>query len=346
MAKTIEQIKKSPTKRLLTWLDKAETQDEYDLIRSVLLYREETSFKMEKANVRGQAEKFVNELPDLQFQILNRPMGVMNEGKFVAHKDEWYWPFHTGTGKPIGKYPCDRDNQKMQNTDLIELGLQIAGGIGAEVTKAEVLKDGASMLVGIKMPERIEVGADVYEQFVYILDNRTGEHGLRIGFGNVCLRCKNQMAFIRKQMNLNFKHTSSLKERLRVLVENIDLARQEQAEQFELLKTLQTVQIDSDIVYEFAKTVTGYDERPEGSKAKVQPAGYAEYAKLMEMIEHEQAQVGMNAYSLLQGVTNVVTHHHDTMYRKQIDFQDHFIYGKGQERIATAVDLLKVFVAN
>jgi hypothetical protein len=344
--KTTDQIKKASTSRLYNWLKNAENQDQYDIIKSVLLYREETAQKMQASKPQEQADDLIASRPDLQFTIVNRPMGVVNEGKTVLHKDEWYWPFHTGINKPIGKYPCDRDNPKMQNTDLIQLGLQIAGGIGAEVTKVVSLKGGASLLVGVMMPEKIEVGTDTYEQYVYILDNRTGEHGLKIGFGNRCLRCANQMTFVKKSIQLNVKHTSGMHDKLQSIVESIDMVRQMMQEQFSFMRELLAIEVDEAITEEFIKTVTGYDEHPEGSKAKVKPAGHMEYAKLSEIMQIEQSQVGMNAYSLLQGVTNLVTHHHDVMYRKTVGFEENMIYEKGGQKITTALELLESFIAN
>ena len=347
MKLTIQQIKKSSTARLTKYLSSKEIdQETYEIIKSVLLYREETAEKMERAGVHQQAINFIEGRPDLQFEIVNRPMGVKSDGKFVEHADAWYWPFHTGIGKPIGKYPCLPDSPKMQNKDLVELGLKIAGGIGAKITKAVAMKDGASFLLGLEMPERIEVGEDVYEQYIYILDNRTGEHGLRIGFGNVCLRCQNQMRFVKKNLSINVKHTASMHDKLQVIVDNIDLARQEQEELFQLMRELQKVEVSSEESDLFIRTICGYDESAGLEKRKVAPAGMREYNALISITEKEFSQVGRTAYGLLQGVTNLVTHEHQSLYRKVVAFDEAITYDKGATFISDSLEMLKNFVAN
>lgn len=253
---------------------------------------------------------------NLDWSIQLRPLCAEisdGEGKYVQHPRLW-WPVRMDTGLMLGRNACDEDKPVLQNRDLVELGLRLAHATGASVKNCLVLNDGASVMMTIQMTGTVSVGQDVLTRYLYLLDNRTSEHGLRIGFGDTVLRCGNQLRMVSSTASIKMKHTKTLGQRLAALVEAYDGLQGEMDDHNRHLRYWATIPAADDMIEDLVMHLTGIDlTADETGQRRPSPKQVLADA-LFATINDECRQVGQTMWGVLNGITLVATHKRHLLY--------------------------------
>lgn len=355
MSKLPVNYRKLETARLLKLLDSPAVGElEHKEIKSILEDRQRRQAKaiaaIELADVNGLLKRY--EL-DWKIQLLPICVNVAkseDDPQFFDPADMFFhdtlcWPIRMDTGKLLGRFASNADKPILQNKDLIELGIRLANSEGSEVTFAKAINDGGSIIISIRAGDEVRVGPDKVQRYIYLLDNRTGEHGLRIGFGETNLRCSNQMNFVNRNAAHSLRHTKTFHGRIESLIESYDALNAEMEQHQQFVEGLAAQMIDAnrwdDVKYEFINLVLDVDLREDFANVRV-PAGYDVAVLLDDCIEVERVEIGRSLWTLLNGVTRMTTHEREQLYPRSDtpELYKDIAYGKAGEIAAKAYEVL------
>lgn len=348
MSKLPVNYRKLETARLLKLLDSpAVGEFEYKEIKTILEDRQRRQAKataaIELADVKNLLKRY-----ELDWEIKLWPVSAVIpafEDVSIFKHDTLCWPVRMDSGKLLGRFASNEDKPILQNKDLIELGIRLANSEGSEVTFAKAINDGGSIIISIRAGNEVRVGPDVVQRYIYLLDNRTGEHGLRIGFGETNLRCSNQMNFVNRNAAHSLRHTKTFASRIEALIESYDALNAEMDQHQQFVESLAAQTIDAkrwdDVKYEFINLVLDVDLREDFTNVRV-PAGYNVAVLLDDCIEVEREAIGMSLWTLLNGVTRMTTHERDQLYPRSEtpELYKDIAYGKAGEIAAKAYEVL------
>jgi hypothetical protein len=346
MNKAPVNYRKLETAKLLKLLDSpAVGEFEHKEIKTILEDRQRRQAKaiaaIEAADVTGLLKRY-----ELDWEIQLLPILVdPGFGDELPQHETLCWPIRMDTRKLLGRFASNEDKPILQNKDLIELGIRLANSEGSEVTFAKAINDGGSIIISIRAGDEVRVGPDKVQRYIYLLDNRTGEHGLRIGFGETNLRCSNQMNFVNRNAAHSLRHTKTFNSRIEALIESYDAlnAEMEQHQQFVESLVERTIEDKDwdDAKYAFIDLVLDVDLREDFANIRV-PAGYDVAVLLDDCIEVERDTIGQSLWTLLNGVTKMTTHERDHLYPRSEtpELYKDIAYGKAGEIAAKAYEVL------
>lgn len=338
---------KMGTAQLLKKLENQQgSHEELADIKAILVKRNALVDKAARADV-SEVDALLASY-NLDWEIQLEPLTTTGPGGEIRVHPTLSWPVRQDVSLPLGRFGCKADKPLLQNRDLLELGLRLAGATGSEVTFAKVLDEGASVLISIKLGRPVEIGTDKVQRYVYILDNRTGEHGLRVGFGETTLRCTNQLRFVSRNAAHTIRHTKTLRDRIEALVETYDQLGEEVATHHLRCKLLREYPMSVELSNELITTLTGCDlTNVDQLSNKRTPAGYRLATMLQDAVAQECTLSGMNLWGFLQAVTWVTTHQTADLYPRSEapTLDDDLAYGKGGELSEQAYQLLSEYVA-
>ena len=357
----INKFNKIATKNLLTIIDKGScSHEEREIIMDILKRRE---IRIEKANQRVSETDISKILKDkdLDWEIHLYPLacvsntyendGVMENGSrsiYGVH-ETLHWPIRNDNDKLLGRFACSKDKPIMQNREMIELGLRLANADDSEITFIRSIGEGESIILSIRAGQPVAVGPDKVQRYIYLLDNRTGEHGLRIGFGETTLRCQNQLNFVKNDAAHKIRHTKNMKDKVEAVIEQYDTLAEEIEVHNNFVLSLAAKTFDSETfdkaMYNFIALLTDVDLRDDFANTRV-PAGYDLAVVLCDCIFEEEKQIGRSLWTLLQGVTLLTTHKREVLYpRSEMPSLDYDIaYGKAGDLTSKAYQILTTLV--
>ena len=350
MSKLPVNYRKLETTRLLKLLDSPAVSDvEHKEIKSILEDRQRRQAKaiaaIELADVKSLLKRYELDWTIRLYPICIDAQGSSALGALLYEHETLHWPVREDTWALLGRFACNGDKPILQNKDLIELGIRLANSENSEVTFAKAIGDGGSIILSIRAGDEVRVGPDVVQRYIYLLDNRTGEHGLRIGFGETNLRCTNQMNFVNRNAAHSLRHTKTFHGRIEALIESYDALNQEMEQHQQFVEGLAAHTINDerwdDVKYEFINLVLDVDLREDFANVRV-PAGYDVAVLLDDCIEVEREAIGQSLWTLLNGVTRMTTHERDQLYPRSEtpELYRDIAYGKAGEIAAKAYEVL------
>lgn len=339
--------RKLETARLLKLLDSQSiSAEEREEVRSIIEDRERRKAKAVAA-IEATDIGSILKSNYLDWEIHLYPLAVVDETQreITFYHETLHWPVRIDTMTLLGRFACTKDKAVMQNREIIELGLRLANSEDSEVTFAKALGEGESIMVAIRGGEPMQVGPDTVQRYIYLLDNRTGEHGLRIGFGETNLRCTNQLNFVNRNAAHTLRHTKTFHGRIEALIESYDALREEMEAHQQFVQSLADRVIDAknwdDAKYQFIDLLFDVDLRADYANQRT-PAGWDKAVMLDDCIEEEAGAIGYSLWTLLNGVTRLTTHNREQLYpRSEVPgLESDIAYGKAGEIAARAYDIL------
>lgn len=342
----VKKYKKQGTPQLNRLLESGKVLDKSALeaIKHVLRTRDKLSEALSTADT-SEIFTLLN-MFDLDWEIrlerLCTQASYESGGPDYRVHPRFWWPVRQDNHQPLGRNCCDKDKPILQNKDVLELGLRLAKATGANVRMAASLNEGASILVGIESPAMVKVGPDTVRRHVYLLDNRTSEHGLRIGFGDTVLRCTNQLRRVKLEAAVKMKHTKSLPERIEALLEAYDGLTETLTAHDERLARWAQMPLTDDLVTDLILHLTGVDRTADVTgQNRVTPK--MRLAETLERCINAQClEVGQTVWGLFNGVTWVSTHVRHELYPASATPDEHTdqVYGKAGKLASDAYDWL------
>lgn len=260
-----------------------------------------------------------------------------------------YWPMRDDTCQLLGRFAANGDKPIIQNREMLELGLRLANADNSEVTFIKTTGNGESIVLAIKAGDVVAVGPDRVQRYIYLLDNRTSEHGLRIGFGETNLRCTNQIQFINNTAAHKIRHTKNMADKINAIIDTYDVLAEEMEAHHRYMLELVDYKFEEkafdEAVLVFIEQLTGIHLKNDYANVRI-PAGWDLAVQLSDCIYEEAEAIGFSAWTLLNGVTRLTTHERQILYpRTEIkSLEEGLAYGKEGVLLTKAYETLMTLI--
>ena len=195
-----------------------------------------------------------------------------------------------------------------QNKVIVEMviqGLKKFKKEKLEITKGGSIHGGRRIFLQLRIQGDAFVGKDQVEKYITIIDSNDGSTQLSVGIGDKVMRCRNEFCQFYKAGQSKYKHTSSLEDRINELPALLELALSRSMRMTELYQEMVETPITQEQIDGLVWDILGYNDIEDESltgraKANIQ--------KLLDALDVELSEGGMNVWSLHNGVTRWTTH--------------------------------------
>jgi len=233
----------------------------------------------------------------------------------------YYGLFNDRTGEILTT--CKEGYTVSQNNEIIELVLTAMENFGQlSVHNAGSIKGGRKVYIQLKIEGFANVGGDVIEKYVTIIDSNDGSTGLSIGIGDLTMSCQNQFFMFYKNGNAKFRHSQSLVQKMNEIPRLVTLALEESMRMIDLYKSFQSTEASKSLVHDMVNAVLGYSKN---SSANVLSNKGTKSINIMDSLydaidlemngSGTYEGKGMNVWGLHSGVTRWTTHEKSTPKR-------------------------------
>lgn len=201
----------------------------------------------------------------------------------------------------------------MKNSTFESVVHSIAESMGMNVEGFGTSHKGSNVYGFINNTERSKIAGFDFREYIMISNSRSGLSGFQIGSASYLPRCQNQLGILFKNRNssIKFKNTSGISLRIDDLLKMIEGYKSQSDTFYQKIETYQDIKIDSLIIEEIIKRLV-FDESAgdlEDSKIrKMDSRTETKKIELINSIQTETAELGLNAFGLLNGVTHYTTH--------------------------------------
>jgi len=164
----------------------------------------------------------------LNWNVVKRPLfysGTANAPDGDFYGTNYYGIVREDTGEVFTT--VKEGYEPTQNHTIIETMQEIAGENNLEIVKAIPLNGGRKVVIQMKHESnRITIGDEPTEQYVYAINGHDGSSSLKFGFMNKVIFCQNQFAWLSGNAFSGYKHTKSIQDKVKELPNIINFTDQ------------------------------------------------------------------------------------------------------------------------
>lgn len=202
--------------------------------------------------------------------------------------------------------------QPMQNRELAELACLIQSETDAAISDVKTIYEGGMTFItmtGEELPVKYANVGDVIATQITLWNSQDGSSSFGMGLRHKVLSCKNGMSFFKNRGRISIRHTRSLKDKLREILDNwfpmLEYSRHLINTDFPALAERTPTKENIQKVLEMVADVELNTPLEEVSTRKRN-----QVYTLRDAIMHEMKEKGGNLWGLLNGVTYY--HEHKT----------------------------------
>ena len=278
----------------------------------------------------------------LNWNVVKKPLFTydMNEkdGFHEVNDTPYYGIVREDTGEVFTT--CKKGYTPTQNETIIDTMQEIAGENDLEIIKAIPINEGRKIVVQMKRPNnRIIIGGQDTDQFIYAINSHDGTSSLKFGFMNTVIFCQNQFGWLSGNAMSGYRHTESIQDKVKNLPQIINFTDQEKriADLQEFSMQHATKDLINDTIDYLSETdllATGVDPDMYSSR-KLNIRNDIKACIYMEM-----NRVGHNKWGLFNGVTRYTTHG-KSVPKRDNGRQESLLIGSGRTMNEKAFNFLK-----
>ena len=251
---------------------------------------------------------------NLNWNVVKKPLMYAGECTPEANNGLHHTPFYAIVREDTGEVftTVSGSYTPTQNSKIIETMQEIAGENDLEIIKAVPLHNGRKIIVQMKKSNnRIHIGNEETQQYVYAINGHDGSSSLKFGFMNKVIFCQNQFAWLSRNALSGYRHTISIQDKVKELPSILNFTDQEERiadlQEFNAQKT--NVNLINDLVDHLTKTGKIGDKILHTRTKNIRD-------DLENSIVHEMNRIGSNKWALFNGVTRFTTHDKKTPNRE------------------------------
>jgi len=198
-----------------------------------------------------------------------------------------------------------------QNKDVVKLVLEGASKYeDLSVHAGGSINEGRKVYLQLRIKGDAKIGKDTVQRFITILDSNDGSTALSVGIGDRTLSCKNQFFYFYSKGQSKFRHSVSLKDRMKEIPELIRLGLEQSMRMTEIYKELEAIKVIGLLdANELINHLVGIDRTMDKKVLAELPTRQINVMNtLYDNITNELNDKGYNLWGLLSGVTRWTTH--------------------------------------
>jgi hypothetical protein len=235
---------------------------------------------------------------------------------------------------------CKAGYTPTQNETIIDTMQEIAGENDLEIIKAIPINEGRKIVVQMKRPNnRIIIGGQDTDQFIYAINSHDGTSSLKFGFMNTVIFCQNQFGWLSGNAMSGYRHTESIQDKVKNLPQIINFTDQEKR-----IADLQEFSIQhatKDLINDTIDYLSETDLLATATNPDIYSSRKLNIRNDIKTCIHmEMNRVGHNKWGLFNGVTRYTTHG-KSVPKRDNGRQESLLIGSGRTMNEKAFNFLK-----
>ena len=239
----------------------------------------------------------------LNWNVVKKPLMYAGECTTEANNGLHHTPYYGIVREDTGEvFTTVSDGyEPTQNHTIIETMQEIAGENDLEIVKAIPLNGGRKVVVQMKHESnRITIGDEQTEQYVYAINGHDGSSSLKFGFMNKVIFCQNQFAWLSGNAFSGYRHTKSIQDKVSELPKIINFT-----DQYDKVTDLQMFSNESatpSLVNDLVDYLANTDKLPISSRR-------ANMVRDINACIHiEMNRISHTKWGVFNGITKYTTH--------------------------------------
>jgi len=205
-----------------------------------------------------------------------------------------------------------------QNSHVIRLALLGSDAFtNLKVYRAGSLNGGRRVFIQLEIEGEAHIGNDMVKQYITILDSNDGTSSLCVGIGDETASCANQFFYFYKKGMAKFRHSASMREKMKEIPQLIELALLQSIKMAKLYEDFQSTPCSRELAHGMVRKLLGYNRLSNKEDLEeLSPRKTNQINSLYDNIYGEMdgddknggQPKGENFWGLLSGVTRWTTH--------------------------------------
>ena len=242
----------------------------------------------------------------LNWNVVKEPLMYAGECTPGANNGLHHTPFYGIVREDTGEVftTVSKAYEPTQNETIIDTMQEIAGKNELEIIKAIPIHSGRKVVIQMKreVENKIMIGDEITEQFIYAINGHDGSSSLKFGFMNKVLFCENQFAWMSGNAFSGYVHKQSIQDKVKQLPSIINFTDQE--ERIADLQEFSTQNANTDLINDLVDYLTITDKLAEEMHTRTKNIRN----DLESCIVSEVNRIGSTKWGLFNGITRYTTH--------------------------------------
>ena len=242
----------------------------------------------------------------LNWNVVKEPLMYAGECTLGANNGLHHTPFYGIVREDTGEVftTVSKAYEPTQNSTIIDTMQEIAGKNELEIIKAIPIHGGRKVVIQMKreVENKIMIGDEITEQFIYAINGHDGSSSLKFGFMNKVLFCENQFAWMSGNAFSGYVHKQSIQDKVKQLPSIINFTDQE--ERIADLQEFSTQNANTDLINDLVDYLTITDKLAEEMHTRTKNIRN----DLESCIVSEVNRIGSTKWGLFNGITRYTTH--------------------------------------
>ena len=237
----------------------------------------------------------------LNWNVVKEPLMYAGECTPGANNGLHHTPFYGIVREDTGEVftTVSKAYEPTQNSTIIDTMQEIAGKNELEIIKAIPIHSGRKVVIKMKrvVENKIMIGDEITEQFIYAINGHDGSSSLKFGFMNKVLFCENQFAWMSGNAFSGYVHKQSIQDKVKQLPSIINFTDQE--ERIADLQEFSTQNANTDLINDLVDYLTITDKLAEEMHTRTKNIRN----DLESCIVSEVNRIGSTKWGLFNGIT-------------------------------------------
>jgi hypothetical protein len=228
--------------------------------------------------------------------------------------------------------------QPFTNREFEDIINIVGDNVNSDSVNLKEIEGGKRLIAQVKLPKGFKIGGDKVEQYFNIINGHDGKTGIKFGFGNTVLSCKNQFhTFLRgdamRNHRVSIRHNGKMMDYIVEWLDYIDKLRDESRKLEEVYNLL-----DEEFLYNTEMMAKSFSQKLLGVDVSVSkedwidngwgesPIAYDNAKLLYDSILRETSAKGESLWGVFNGVTWYTNHEMTARDRDKS-----LMFGKGRK---------------
>jgi len=273
----------------------------------------------------------------LNWNVVKEPLMYAGECTPEANNGLHHTPFYGIVREDTGEVftTVSEGYEPTQNHTIIETMQEIAGENNLEIVKAIPLNGGRKVVIQMKHESnRITIGDEQTEQYVYAINGHDGSSSLKFGFMNKVIFCQNQFAWLSGNAFSGYRHTKSIQEKVEQLPKIINFT--DQYDKVSDLQMFSNESATSSLINDLVDYLANTDKLPISTRRANM------VRDLNACIYIETNRISHTKWGVFNGVTKYTTHEKSSPNR-DYGQQESILIGSCSKMNEKAFNFLKAY---
>lgn len=239
---------------------------------------------------------------------------------------------------------CKKDYVPFQNEVVLNTLMLFGKEHGLEITNGGMFNNGRKIFFQLKINEKLKIGRDNVEQYVFAANSFDKTVQLSFGYTNIVVSCQNSFnRMLSTNVKYKFKHVTGSTTKVLELPNIFEQHFNMRKETNEMFRQWTDIKLPQGIIDDLIMYLLNTDRVPtDEEKGEISTRKLGIFKDIQESIAKEITEKGDNLWGLFNGVTYYANHVRVTKNRENAR-QESVLIGTGNRIMTQALDKIEKY---